>query len=135
MIKLLILSLGILTQLNVRASLPAALSLTSQQGISPREDAFGPEFRKHPRLRFHEKKGTMGTILPLTLGPLGYLIIRISSHDQVIIEHAKKAISIWIVMAVLGGMLWYGATYNYTVMGKAFDDILAAIAQSFANSN
>jgi hypothetical protein len=77
----------------------------------------------------------MGTILPLTLGPLGYLIIRISSHDQVIIEHAKKAISIWIVMAVLGGMLWYGATYNYTVMGKAFDDILAAIAQSFANSN
>jgi hypothetical protein len=38
-------------------------------------------------------------------------------------------------MAVLGGMLWYGATYNYTVMGKAFDDILAAIAQSFANSN
>jgi len=136
--KYLILTLILFAHLNTTARMSAILSSLSEKEFSSGKtdgNDFHPEIKKHPKLRFHEKKGTIGTLLPLTLGPVGYLIIRLSSHDQVVIEHAKKAISVWIVLAALGGMLWYGGTYNNTVLGKAFCDILGAILQSAVNNN
>ncbi len=80
--------------------------------------------------RFHEKKGIMGWVMSLTLGPVGYATVRIFSHEEVTIENSKKGLRIWGASVFCVGIIFLGAITKSPV-NDFFSNFLQAFAQGY----
>ena len=56
-----------------------------------------------------EKKGTMGFIAALVFGPVGYLGVRLFSHNEMVRYKAKRGIVVWTGIATAGAAVWLSA--------------------------
>jgi hypothetical protein len=76
-----------------------AASLSSK----PAPVALGTTYPK-PHLRFKERKGTMGFVYSVLLGPVGYFGVKIfSRHDEMMCYQAGRGFKVWsmVVISVL----------------------------------
>ena len=61
----------------------------------------------------YEKKGTMGYVAAVLLGPIGYFGVRLFTHSEPFRYQAKRGLTVWIcivvVLAVSAGICLYAA--------------------------
>ena len=73
-----------------------AASLSPQQATAAR----GTTFRK-PHVRFKERKGTMGFVYAVLLGPVGYFGVKVfSRHDEMMCYQAGRGFKIWGMVVI-----------------------------------
>jgi hypothetical protein len=75
------------------------------------------------RKLFYKGKGTMGLILSLVLGPVGYVGVHIFSHNKAMRDKADTGFAIWIGTAIIGLLIWQSIESKVTlddVLGYAF---------------
>jgi hypothetical protein len=80
------------------------LDTTHAASLSPRPAtaALGTTFPK-PHVRFKERKGTMGFVYAVLLGPAGYFGVKIfSRHDEMMCYQAAQGFKIWGIVVISG---------------------------------
>jgi hypothetical protein len=82
------------------------------------------------RQLYYKGKGTMGLILGLALGPVGYAGVHIFSHNQTMRDKAMTGMGIWIGVVVVGGLVWWGIASKVSL-----DDILLGTLQALAQGS
>jgi hypothetical protein len=68
---------------------------------------------------FYKGRGTMGLLLGIVLGPVGYAGVHIFSHNKTMREKANTGFAIWIGAAIVGLLIWQGIESKVTL-----DDVL-----------
>jgi hypothetical protein len=66
--------------------------------------AISKPFRE--RQLYEKGKGTMGLILALVLGPVGYAGVHIFSHNRTTRDKAKNGMEIWLGVVLITGFVW-----------------------------
>ena len=77
---------------------------------------------------FYRGKGTMGLILGLVLGPVGFLCVHFCSHNQTMIDMAGKGAIIWTGAALLTALV-LSAVASRESVGQIALQILQGILQ------
>jgi hypothetical protein len=73
----------------------------------PATAALGTIFPK-PHVRFKERKGTMGFVYAVLLGPVGYFGVKVfAGHDELMCYQAARGFKIW-GMVVISGLIVLG---------------------------
>jgi hypothetical protein len=92
--------------------------LTIQQtfaaALSPRPASMENAGARPPHRRWvYEKKGTMGYVAAILLGPIGYFGVRFFTHSEPFRYQAKRGLNTWtcivVVLAISAGICWYAA--------------------------
>ncbi len=61
-----------------------------------------------PHVRFKERKGTMGFVYAVLLGPVGYFGVKVfSRHDEMMCYQAARGFKIW-GLVVISGVIFLG---------------------------
>jgi hypothetical protein len=90
--------------------------------------AIYPSFSRNPEKKDHNKrKAIIGLVACISLGPVGYLGVRLFSHKNVLVlKYAKLGLMIWIALVVIAGLIlliaksngsgntWQGANFDVT---------------------
>ena len=74
-------------------------------------------------------KGTIGLLLGLTMGPIGWGAVHLLSHNQAQREKAKTGMAVWIAVVVVGGIVW-----GCIAQKVSLDDFIIAFLQAMAQS-
>jgi hypothetical protein len=70
-----------------------------------RPSALGAKYPK-PHLRFKERKGTMGFVYAVLLGPVGYFGVKVfSRHDEMMCYQASRGFKIWGTIVISAAIL------------------------------
>jgi len=78
-----------------------ATSLSSK----PATATLGTTFPK-PHLRFKERRGTMGFVYALCLGPVGYFGVKVfSGHNEMMCYQAARGFKIWGMVVISCALL------------------------------
>jgi hypothetical protein len=94
------------------------LLLTIQQtfasALSPQPASLENVGARPPHRRWvYERKGTMGYVAAILLGPIGYFGVRLFTHSEPFRYQAKRGLTAWtcivIVLAISAGICWYAA--------------------------
>lgn len=88
-----------------------ALLLSAQAWCAsgmPGENPFPHRLKKPLREKalYSKGKGTVGLILGITLGPIGYGAVHLFSHNQAQREKAKSGMIGWIAVVCTAGIVW-----------------------------
>ncbi len=103
------------------AAVPASLSLSSQRAIAALRTTF-----PKPHVRFKERKGTMGFVYAVLLGPVGYFGVKVfSRHDEMMCDHAGRGFKIWGMIVISGVILLGCAALKDN--GDLFSNLLTAL--------
>ena len=71
----------------------------------PATAALGTIFPK-PHVRFKERKGTMGFVYAVLLGPVGYFGVKVfSGHNELMCYQAGRGFKIWGMVVISGVLL------------------------------
>jgi hypothetical protein len=110
--------------------------LTIQQtfaaALSPRPASMENAVARPPYRRWvYEKKGTMGFVAAMLLGPIGYFGVRLFTHSEPFRYQAKRGLTTWtfivVVCAISFGIAWYAAATK-TDMGQSLGDFFAFLS-------
>ena len=78
---------------------------------------------------YSKGKGTVGLILGITLGPIGYGAVHLLSHNQTQRDQAKSGMIGWITVVVVGGIVW-----GCIAAKVSLDDFLVFLGQAAIQS-
>lgn len=68
-----------------------------------------------------EKKGTMGFVAAVVLGPVGYLGVHLFSHDELVRYRAGRGLRIWAGIVAITGLLLLAGLTNSSVDLSSID--------------
>ena len=79
----------------------------------------------------YEKKGTMGFVAAVLLGPIGYFGVRLFTHSEPFRYQAKRGLTAWtcivVVCAISFGIAWYAAATK-TDASQSFGDLFSFLS-------
>jgi hypothetical protein len=112
------------------AAVPAARNTMANYSAIG-ENPFPHRLKKPLREKalYYRGKGTMGLILGLTMGPIGWGAVRLFSHNQAQREKARTGMIVWIGVVMVGGVVW-GAIASKISLDEFIIDFLQAMAQT-----
>ena len=88
-----------------------------------------PKKPLHGQSVYYKGKGTLGLILGMTLGPIGYGAVHLFSHNQTMRDKAKSGMIGWIAVVCTAGIVW-----GCIAAKVSLDDCLYFILQAAASS-
>jgi hypothetical protein len=87
------------------ASLPVEATHATSLSSKPVTAALGSTFPK-PHLRFKERRGTMGFVYAVCLGPVGYFGVKVfSGHNEMMCYQAARGFKIWGMLVISCALL------------------------------
>ena len=83
-----------------------------------------------PHVRFKERKGTMGFVYAVVLGPVGYFGVQIfSRHSEAMRNQAGRGIKIWVFVVASGAI--FAACVALKDNGDLSSDLISALWAGF----
>ena len=79
---------------------------------------------------YYRGRGTMGLLLGLFLGPVGYLCVHLCSHNKTMIDKAGEGALIWTFTALLSGLVLAAVASRESVAQIAWDVIIGILQNS-----
>ena len=81
------------------------------------------------RQLYSKGKGTVGLILGITLGPIGYGAVHLFTHNQTQREKARTGMIVWIAVVATGAIVW-----GCIAAKVSLDDVWYFLAQAAIQS-
>lgn len=97
--------------------------------VSKNQIQKSPKRPRRQRNLYYKGKGTMGLLLSLVLGPVGFASVHIFSHNISMREKADTGMAIWIGSALIGALVLSAIASRQSV-GQLGLDVLYGIVQA-----
>jgi hypothetical protein len=108
----------------------SAVTYSSISSPASAEENHEPQKKPHKqRALYYKGKGTMGFLLTLALGPVGYISVHLFSNNTAMREKAKDGMLIWFGCACLSAIV-AGAIISKQSAGQAIIELLEGIVQN-----